>query len=145
MHGVDCALCKHCHHFYDNQTGVKDNSAAHFSWCLKLYNTTFLKAALLEGTAVQGFYLRMLSHITVLMAPRNWQEHSTFCRNQPSKTIKALRYIRASRMPQSNQGQNSQQWLLTRFSQAKSINTPELYSYFRYQIRRPGSLSLWYN
>lgn len=71
MHGVDCALYKHCHHFYDNQSGVQDNSAAHFSWCLKSYNTTFLKAALLEGTAVQHFYLRMLSHITVLMAPRN--------------------------------------------------------------------------
>lgn len=95
--------------FYGSRTGVQDNSAAHFTWYLKLWNTTFLKAALSESTAMQHFYLR--KHQTLLLYPRNWQEYATAC-----KTIKVLCYSTASRVLQPNQFL----WILViRFSQAK--------------------------
>lgn len=95
--------------FYGSRTGVQDNSAAHFTWYLKLWNTIFLKAALSESTAMQHFYLR--KHQTLLLYPRNWQEYATAC-----KTIKVLCYSTASRVLQPNQFL----WILViRFSQAK--------------------------
>ena len=100
---VGCVLYKHCHNFYDNPTGIQDNSAAHFSWWLKLWNNTFLRAALLESSVAQHLSWDAFSTHTVLMGPGNWQEYSALCRSQPFETVPKLCYSTASRMPQPNQ------------------------------------------
>lgn len=148
---VGYILYNYCHHFYNNQTAVQDNSAAHFSWWLKLCNNAFLRAALLEGSVVEHFCLGMLSHLTWCSWPlgtdRNTQRLAEV---NVSRQYQSSVTVQHWGCPSQTKDKKSQQRLLTQCSQAKHTHWRVLThlnssTYFRYQIRKPGSFSSQYS
>lgn len=146
---VGCILYKHYHHFYDNQTRVQGNSAAHFSWWLKLWNNTFLRAALLEGSVMQHFCLGMFPDLTRCSGlPKRNTQHCA--EDNLSKRYQSSVTVWHWGCPSRTKDQKSQQWLLAQRSQAKQTHWRALLhlsssTYFRHQIRRPGSFSSRYS
>lgn len=105
---VGCILYKHCHHFYDNQTGVQDSSTVRFIWWLKLWNNTFWGAALLEGSVMQHVCLWMLSCPTRC----SWLPGQRHAGVNLSRWYQSSVTVQHWGCPSQIKDQKSQQWLL---------------------------------